>query len=76
MFIVVKDGIGIEVACQKEELVVTPFYINSELNDKAKEVADEQSDAAIAYLEQQESKDSEQLLRTYFEGKGWKITDC
>lgn len=73
MFIAVKDQIGIEVECEKNGLAIIPFCINQELNGKAKEIANEEADHAIAFLESKDS-DSEELLKMYFEEKGWKIT--
>ena len=76
MFIAVKDQIGLEVGCLKEELTITPFCIDNNLYEKAKAIADEEADHAMDYLKAQEGKNEEQLLRSYFEEKGWKITNC
>ena len=76
MFIAVKDKIGLEIGCLKEELTITPFCIDNSLYEKAKTIADNEADQALDYLKAREGKNDEQILRSYFEEKGWKITDC
>jgi hypothetical protein len=76
MFIAVKDKIGLEIGCLKEELTITPFCIDNDLYEKAKAIADEEADQALDYLKTREGENDELVLRSYFEEKGWRITNC
>ena len=65
---------GLEVAIVEEKVVLTPHALYPRMTKAALAIAQSEQLLANNYLQQHLEEDHFELLKTYFQGRGWRLT--
>lgn len=74
MFKVTKSHMGLEVAIVEDKVVLTPHALYPRMSKAALAIAQSEELLANNFLQQHIEEEPVELLKSYFLGRGWRLT--
>jgi hypothetical protein len=74
MFRITKSHMGLEVKVIEDKVLLIPHALYPRMAKTALAIAQSEELLANNYLQQHQEEEPIELLKTYFEGRGWRLT--